>query len=184
MASAISIRSGLLTLIALTIGTPPTRAQMAMSGTGRSLGGYGASAISSYYGGAGGGYIPYAGGGSGYVPYRGGAGGGGMGVQPIQRRLPETSIGGVMMATTPIGGASLSGGRDMPSRGGMAMGARSSARTFLPFGYDGGLGMGGGMTSMSTAGMGGTRRSPSGPGFGYPFRMPPSLAGSSSMSMP
>ena len=71
------------------------------------LGGYGASTIGSYYGGGGGGYIPYMGNGSGFVPYRSGQGGG-MGVQPIPRQVPTTPIRGVMMGGTPIGGASLS----------------------------------------------------------------------------
>jgi hypothetical protein len=148
---------------------------MAMPGTGRSLGGYGAATISSYYGGTAGGYMPYNGGGSGYLPYRGGSAGG-MGVQPIPRRLPESTIGGVMMPTTPIGGASLSGGMGANARPGMGTMARSGPRSFTPFGYE---------TGMSTmSGASATRRAPSGPGFGYPFRMPPSLTGTSSMSMP
>ena len=86
------------------------------------------------------------------------------------------------MAQTPIGGASLAGGM---GGGGMSMGARPGrGRTVLmPFGYEGGIGMGG-MTTMA-GGMGGRQMAtPTGPGFGYPFRMPMSLGGSSSMSMP
>ena len=98
---------------------------MAMSGSGgRSLGGYGASTISSYYGGGSTAYLPYSGNAHGFVPYRGGSGGG-LGVQPIARRLPQSSIGGTMMADTPIGGASLSGGMGGGARGGMGMGAGS-----------------------------------------------------------
>jgi hypothetical protein len=163
------------------IGPSPVQGQMAMSGAGRSLGGYGASTISSYYGGSGGGYLPYTGGGSGFVPYRGGPGGG-MGVVPIPRQVPTTPIGGVMMGGTPIGGASLSGAMGMDSRGGMGMGSRSRPRALVPFGYEGGLG--GGMSGMSATPPGGMRRVPSGPGFGYPFRMPPSLTGGSLMTMP
>ena len=98
--------------------------------------------------------------------------------------LPQTPIGGAMMAETPIGGATLSG--SMGARGAMGRGGRSSgARTFLPFGYEGGIGMSGGMSVMPSAGAGRMRRSTAGPGFGYPFRMPPSLlSGSSSMAMP
>ena len=52
----------------------------------------------------------------------------------------------------------------------------------IPFGYEGGIGMGGmGMTSF---GQRGPMRPGPGPGFGYPFRMPAPLPGSSSMSMP
>jgi hypothetical protein len=154
----------------LTIGPPSATAQMAgMAGAGRSLGGYGAASIASYYGGTGGGYLPYAGGGGGFVPYRGGPGGG-MGLPPVARATPSTSIGGAMMSATPIGGASLSG---------MGMPARMGRRTLIPFGYEGGLGMGG-MPSARPGGM----REASGPGFGYPFRMPPSLPGTSSMGMP
>src|SRR3954453_7784047 len=101
------IRGGLVVLGLVAFSVAPAWAQMSMSGGGRSLGGYGASAIGSYYGGGGGGYIPYMGNGSGFVPYRSGQGGG-MGVQPIRRQLPQMSIGGQAMADTPIGGASLS----------------------------------------------------------------------------
>jgi hypothetical protein len=165
----------------LSVGIAPAKAQMAMSGSGRSLGGYGASAASSYYGGGGGGYMPYNGG-SGYVPFRGGYGGG-MGVQPVPRTVLQTTIGGVMMATTPIGGSSLSGGMGTTSRGGMGMAGRSGSRTTLPLGYGGGVGMGS-MGTMSTSGAGSMGQAPPGPGFGYPFRMPPPLSGSSTMSMP
>src|SRR5690349_15832797 len=85
-------------------GLPAERAQLAMPGAGgRSLGGYGASAISSYYGGGSTSYVPFSGNSHGFVPYRGGSGGGGgggLGAPPISRRLPETSIGGAMMAET------------------------------------------------------------------------------------
>ncbi len=162
-------------------GTPSARAQMAMPGAGgRSLGGYGASSIASYYSGGSTAYLPYSGNAHGFVPYRGGSGGG-LGVQPIARRLPQASIGGTMMAETPIGGGSLSGGMGGGARGGMGMGAGSGRGILLPFGYEGGLGMRG-MAPMS----GGisTRRMSAGPGFGYPFRVPMSLGSSSSMSMP
>ena len=152
----------------LALGTPTAQAQMAMPGSGRSLGGYGAAAISSYYGSGGGGYLPYTGGGGGFVPYRGGPGSG-MGSTPIPRQVP----------TTPIGGASLSGAMGIDSRGGMGLGSRLRPRALVPFGYEGGLG--GGMSPLTTGAM---RRAPSGPGFGYPFRMPPSLTGGASMSMP
>lgn len=150
-----------------------------MSGSGRSLGGYGASTISSYYGSTSGGYLPYANGGGGFVPYRGSA----VGVQPIARRLAQTSIGGMPMAETPIGGASVSGGMNDSARAGMGMGAGSRRRAFLPFGSDGLIGMGSGMNAMP-AGRAGMRQGRSGPGFGFPFRMPSPLPGSSSMGMP
>src|SRR5262245_65753460 len=99
---------GVLIVLGVIVSSPiRVQAQMSMSGGGRSLGGYGSSTIGSYYGGGGGGYIPYMGNGSGFVPYRSGQGGG-MGVQPTRRQLPETSIGGRTLAETPIGGASLS----------------------------------------------------------------------------
>src|SRR5271157_568670 len=179
----IILRIGALWSVGLLLCASPSRAQMSMTGGGRSLGGYGTATISSYYGGGGGGYVPYNGQASGFVPYSGDFGGG-IGSRPIPRRLPQTPIGGVMMAETPIGGSSLSGG--ISTRGAMGMGGRSSgARTFLPFGYEGGIGMSGGMSVMPSAGAGRMRRSTAGPGFGYPFRMPPSLlSGSSSMAMP
>jgi hypothetical protein len=153
---------------------------MGMAGPGRSLGGYGASTIGSYYSGGGGGYIPYNGQASGFVPYRGNGVGGGMSSPPIARRPPQTPIGGVMMAETPIGGASLSGGM---GRGG-AMGTRPEGRALIPIGYEGGIGMGGRMTGTPMTRQEGMRR-PTGPGLGYPFRMPPGLAGGgSSMAMP
>lgn len=148
----------------------------AMPGGGRSLGGYGASTISSYYGGGNGGYLPYNGRASGFVPYSGGYGGG-LGVQPIPRRLPETPIGGAMMAETPIGGASLSGG--------VGMGTTRGSRAIVPFGYEGRIGMGGGLIGTPMTRQRAMRRSPSGLGFGYPFRMPPGLTGvTSPMAMP
>jgi hypothetical protein len=153
---------------------------MSMSGGGRSLGGYGASTIGSYYASGGGGYIPYMGNGSGFIPYRGGQGGV-MGVQPIRWQLPQTSVGGQMMAETPIGGASLSSMAGS-SRGGMETGSRSPRGLGIPFGYEGGIGMGG--MEMGTLGPRGSLRPGPGPGFGYPFRMPAPLPGSSSMSMP
>jgi hypothetical protein len=179
----IILRIGALLSVGLLLCASPSRAQMSMTGGGRSLGGYGTATISSYYGGGGGGYVPYNGRASGFVPYSGDFGGG-IGSRPIPRRLPQTPIGGVMMAETPIGGATLSG--SMGARGGMDLGSRSSgARTFLPFGYEGGIGMSGTMSAVAPIGAGGRRQSPAGPGFGYPFRMPPSLlSGSSSMAMP
>jgi hypothetical protein len=158
------------------LGTPSARAQMSMGGGRRSLGGYGASTIGSYYGG-GGGYAPYMGNASGFLPYRTGQGGG-MGREPARRSLAETAIGGATMARTPIGGGSLLGAVGN-SRGGMGMRARS----FLPFGYEGGIGMAGGMgeSSMSRPN---TPRRPSSPGFGYPFQLPTPLSGPTSMAMP
>jgi hypothetical protein len=169
----------------LAIGTAPARGQMGggMGGAGRSLGGYGASTISSYYGGGGGGYLPYNGQAGGFVPYRGSAIGS-MSTQPIPRRLPQTPIGGVTMPETPIGGSSLSGGMGGSQGRGGAMGARPEGRTLVPFGYEGGVGMGSGLVGTPMTRPSGTRRPTPGPGFGYPFRVPPSLSGpSSSMGM-
>jgi hypothetical protein len=92
-----------------------------------------------------------------------------------------------MMASTPIGGASLSGGMGAGTRGGMRMDSRAGGRPLVPFGYEGGIGIGmsGGMTAAPMSRQAGMRRSASGPGFGYPFRMPPGLGGTSSgMAMP
>lgn len=171
---------------ALALAPASARAQMGgMAGGGRSLGGYGAGTITSYYGGGGGGYVPYNGNASGFVPYQGGYGGG-MGVQPVPRRLPETPIGGVMMAETPIGGASLAAETMRRAlRGGRGMDSRAGSRTFAPFGYQGAMaGADGGMLPMTSRA--GARRTPSGPGFGYPFRMPPGLTGGTAggMAMP
>ncbi len=154
------------------MGTPSGRAQMGMSGAGRSLGGYGAATIGQYYSSGMGIYMPYTGDASGFIPYRGGYAGG-LGVQPIPRRLPQTPVGGGSMPMTPIGGASLSGGMTAGTRGGM--GTATDRRTFLPFGYEGGIRMGGGMIGTPMTKQAGMRRAPSGPGFGYPFRMPPEV---------
>lgn len=156
------------------IGTPSVRAQMGMPGAGRSLGGYGAASIGQYYSSGMGTYMPYNGNASGFVPYRGGSAGG-LGVQPIPRRLPQTPVGGISMPMTPIGGASLPGGMAAGTRGGMGAGA--GRRVFASFGYEGGIGMGGGMIGTPMTKQAGMRRSPSGPGFGYPFQMPPDVLG-------
>jgi hypothetical protein len=180
---AMTIRSArILAVFAAVAGTSSTRAQMAMPGSGRSLGGYGASAITSYYGGGSPAYVPYSGNAHGFVPYRG-ASGGGLEVQPITRRLAQTPIGGTMMADTAIGGASLSGGMGIGGgrRSGTGMSARPGRGSILPFGYEGGAGTGG---MAATPGGMGARRTSTGPGFGYPFRMPPSLGGGSAMGMP
>lgn len=158
--------------VLLATGSPSARAQVGMSGAGRSLGGYGASAIRQYYSSGMGSYMPYNGNASGFIPYRGGPAGG-LGVQPVPRRLPQTPIGGVSMPVTPIGGASLSPGMNAGTRGGMGTGSR---RSLVPFGYEGGIGMGG-MIGTPMTRQGSMRRSPSGPGFGYPFSMPPDLLG-------
>lgn len=164
-------RAGLLLgAVLVAMGIPSARAQMGMSGGGRSLGGYGAATIGQYYSSGMGSYMPYNGNASGFVPYRGGYAGG-LGVQPIPRRLPQTPIGGVAMPTTPIGGASLSGGMGAGTRGGMGAGA--GRRAFLPFGYEGGIGMGMGAIGAPMTKQAGMRRASSGPGFGYPFQMPP-----------
>ena len=159
----------------LAAGIPSARAQMAMSGSSRSLGGYGGSTITSYYGGGSTAYVPYSGNAHGFIPYRG-MSGGASGMLSIPRRLPQTAIGGTMMADTPIGGASLAGG-------GMGMGTRTGRGPLLPFGYEGGVGMG--SVAPRSGGMGARARSTgTGPGFGYPFRMPPNRGGAGSMSMP
>ncbi|MBX6316532.1 MAG: hypothetical protein IRY99_27005, partial [Isosphaeraceae bacterium] len=119
------------------IGTPSARAQMGgMSGAVPSLGGYGAATITQYYSSGMGSYMPYNGNASGFVPYRGGSAGG-LGVQPIPRRLPQTAIGGVMMPQIPIGGASLYGSTMARPRGGMGTRTGARLRTFAPFGYEG-----------------------------------------------
>ena len=174
------IRGGLVLLGLLALSAAPARAQMSMSGGGRPLGGYGSSTIGSYYSGGGGGYIPYMGNGGGFMPYRSGQGGG-MGVQAIRRQLPQTPIGGQIMAETSIGGASLSAMAGS-SRIGIPMGSRSPRGLGIPFGYEGGIGTG--AMGMASAGGRGSMRPGPGPGFGYPFRMPAPLPGSSSMAMP
>lgn len=124
---------------------PSSRAQM------RSLGGYGASTIGSYYRSMGGPLIPYGGGQGGFVPYEG-----------LQRRpsapevlapreLPATPVGGVSMPTTPIGGASRVTGPGL---------------FYQPLRYRGRFGTGGRAI----------RARDYGPGFGSPFRVPPSLS--------
>jgi hypothetical protein len=177
------LMGGITLGITLVSDTSSARAQMGMSGAGRSLGGYGAGTITSYYGGTSTTYVPYNGDASGFIPYNRGFGDE-MSTRPALRRIPETPIGGVMTAETPIGGASLTGGMGAAPRGGMGMGSQSRPRTYMPFGVGGGMGMGAGMVSIPTSRASGMLRGPSGPGFGYPFRMPPSLTGAGSMSMP
>jgi len=174
-----SNRIGLLTLVLLAPCGSAANAQMSMPGGGRSLGGYGALTSGTYYGGGGGGYIPSGGNGSGFVPYRSGQGGG-IGISPIRRQLPQTSLGGRMMSETPIGGASLSSMGER-SRGGMSVTSSSPRGLGIPFGYEGDVGT----TGMGMTGMGQrrTRRSQRA-GLGYPFSMPAPLPGTSSMSMP
>jgi hypothetical protein len=161
-----------LGMVLLALGNPSARAQTGMSGTGRSLGGYGASVIGQYYSSGMGSYMPYNGNASGFIPYRGGFAGG-LGVQPVPRRLPQTPIGGVAMSMTPIGGASLSGGMNGGTRGGMGA---ESRRSLVPFGYEAAIGMGG-MIGTPMTRQGGMRRPATGLGFGYPFSMPPDLLG-------
>jgi hypothetical protein len=148
---------------------------MGMSGAGRPLGGYGAATIGRYYSNGMGTYMPYNGNASGFVPYRGGYGGG-VGVQPIPRRLNPTAVGGASMPMTPIGGASLDQGMRTATRRG----------SFLPFGYEGGLGFGADRVGMPMTDRGRPGRRPSGPGFGYPFQWPTldTGSGSSIMAMP
>jgi hypothetical protein len=155
---------------------------MAMSAGSRSLGGYGGSTIGAYYGGGSTAYVPYSGNAHGFIPYRG-ATSGAPGMPPVPRRLPQTSMGGTVMADTPIGGGSLAGGMGMAGsrRGTMKNSTGTGRGPWLPFGYEGGIGMGG-MAPVS-GGMG-TRPMSTGPGFGYPFRMPMSFGAPSSMGMP
>ena len=74
-----AIRAALASILVIgmsfMLGMSSARAQMSMTGGGRSLGGYGTATISSYYGGGGGGYVPYNGRASGFVPYSGDYGG-------------------------------------------------------------------------------------------------------------
>ena len=167
------------------IGTAPARAQMGMAGAGRSLGGYGAAAITQYYSSGMTTYMPYNGGAGGYVPYQGGYAGG-FSVGQVSRRLPQTPIGGVSMPMTSIGGASLPGGMTAGPRG--AMGAGEGSRMLTPFGPGGAFGLEGSMVGTPMTQQAGMRRTPSGPGFGYPFRMPAELpgaaSGTSTMAMP
>lgn len=127
-------------------GTSATWAQMVARDAGRSLGGYGAATISRYYSDGMSAYIPY--GGSNYIPYRGGDAGG-LGSQPIPRRLPQTPVGGISMPMTPIGGASLTGGAGLGAHPG---------GSFLPFGYEGGIGLGRGLIGTPMTRQGRMRR--------------------------
>jgi hypothetical protein len=69
-------------------------------------------------------------------------------------------------------------------RGSMDMGSKGRPRRYMPFRSPGNMGMGAGMSSMPASRASGNPPVSTGPGFGYPFRMPPSLPGSGSMSMP
>ncbi len=185
-----AILAGLLVLGGMAaIGPSPAGAQMAMSSGGRSLGGYGAGTISSYYGN-GGGYMPTGGRGGGVLPLGGGPGV--MGTPPAPRMIPQTAIGGAsMVAATPIGGISATGGMSMGARRGSGMGtgmgarSRPGRRAYAPLLPGGGMGTG---LMTGTSGMGiGRGRAPAGPGFGYPFRSPLEFGGGgggSGMGMP
>jgi hypothetical protein len=80
---------------------------------------------------------------------------------------------------TAIGGASLSGGMAAGRRDGMGigMGGVAGRRTFALFGYEGGIGMGGGMIGTAMTQQASMPPARSGPGLGYPFRMPADLPG-------
>jgi hypothetical protein len=69
-----------------------------------------------------------------------------------------------MMAQMPIGGASLSGGVGGSTRGGMGIASWLGSRGLVPFGYEGGVGMGGGKSGMPMMRQAGMRQSASGPG--------------------
>ncbi|WP_435016064.1 hypothetical protein TA3x_003624 [Tundrisphaera sp. TA3] len=144
--------------LGLLIPWAPASGQMGSMGGGRSLGGYGGPAISSYYAGRGSAYAPYAGGGGAYAPP----------VAPMRPAVPIPRGG----PDTAIGGASSPG-----MAGGSGMGAASrSPRRALPIA--GGMGMGtpvGMPMTGATQPLRGTR----GPGLGWPFRMPPALPGRS-----
>jgi hypothetical protein len=187
------VMGSLALAIGLVIDGPSARAQMGMPGSGRSLGGYGASTIGSYYAASSPVYVPYQGDMGGFIPYTGSGFGDPMNARPMPRAvpvtpiggtmMPQTPIGGTMMFETPIGGGMLSGGAVARPRGGMGMGPGSRARSSMPASIGGQMGMSGGMLSMPST-RGGSPRAPSGPGLGYPFRMPPSLTGAGGMSMP
>lgn len=61
--------------------------------------------------------------------------------------------------------------------------AGPAPRTYVPFGYEGGVGAAAGMSAMTSPGSGSSGPKP-GPGFGYPFRMPANFGSSGLMSMP
>ncbi|HWE39157.1 MAG TPA: hypothetical protein VG406_21590 [Isosphaeraceae bacterium] len=138
----------------------PARGQLGMSGGRRSLGGYGAATIGSYYSTTSGGFAPYNGRAGGFVPFRGDS----LGVQPSRR------------PTTPIGGASAVGMATSPATAGVTMDRRPPM--FRPL-Y-------GPMSDPLSMGMGRMARSPLGPGLGYPFTMPPVPSGgvAGGMAMP
>ena len=120
-----------------------------MGGMKRPLGGYGAATVGSYYRSTGGPLIPYAGGQGGFIPYEGISSGRSEAVLMAPREIPRTSIGGAGMGGTPIGGASRMQGADL----------------YRPLNYRGRFGQGGASRLNRN----------SGPGFGSPFRNPPSL---------
>jgi hypothetical protein len=112
----------------------------------RSLGGYGAASIASYYGSRSGPLVPYAGGHGGFIPYEGLEAQRSAASILIPRVIPPTPIGGAGMGGTPIGGFSR----------------RQGPRIHQPLNFRGRFGTGG------SSGL--PRRY--GPGFGYPFRQP------------
>lgn len=152
-----------------TIGASKARAQSAMTGEGRSLGGYGGSMIATGSGmGMGGPVIPYAGNFGGFMPYRMGGG----------------SLSFQSRGTSPMASGRTSFSLSSMS-GGMGQGLGMGSRTFAPLGSPGamglgsGMGLGGGMSTMSGTGRMGVMP----PSFGYPFREPPSLVAPVSSAM-
>ena len=117
----------------------------------RPLGGYGGATIGSYYGSRNGPLLPYAGGQGGFIPYQGLEAPPPAVVTMMPREIPQTSIGGVGPGGTPIGGASRMQGPNI----------------YQPLNYRGRFGTGGVLRSPRRYG----------PGFGSPFRRPPSLVG-------
>jgi hypothetical protein len=153
-----------------TIGASKARAQSSLTGGSRSLGGYGGSMIATGSGmGMSGPVIPYAGNFGGFMPYRMGGG-----------SLSFQSRGTSPMASgrTSFSLSSTSGGMSSMS-GGMGQSLGMGSRTFSPLGSQGGLGLGGGMSTMS----GGGRMGVMPPSFGNPFREPPSLVAPASSGM-
>jgi len=155
-----AVPAGSFLFLSLTLpGPTPARAQAAMTGQNRSLGGYGGAMTDVGTGmGMGGPAIPYAGKFGGFMPYRMG---GNTSLSFPARGASSPGTGRASFNLSPMSGGMppLSGG----VRPGMGAGGLMSTSP----GSQGGTGFG---TMPGSRGMGVMP-----PSFGYPFRQPPSL---------
>jgi hypothetical protein len=167
------MRAILAPVLAIAVGqaisTPMARAQDL--GSRSSLGGYGGSMSDTGSAlGTSGPLIPYAGNFGGFMPYRMGGGG------DLTFRSRGTSAMGPSRTSFSL--SPMSAGVSSMS-GGLGQSFGSRARTLLPLGPQGAMGLGGMKQPMPRAGSMNVMP----PSFGYPLYQPPSLLSPTSSSM-